>query len=149
MTRILVVDRSELLAWVVERLSPPDVVIERASSFADAKRALVNDPPDAAVFHLERCHASWRTLIACCLENPRVIPFVCTGEPGHFDACGCDLPCRIEDFMPINAIPAQFTDRIGSLIAESESDKPLQFRRGREPWADTTPERRKDHARKI
>jgi len=149
MIRILVADRSELLAWVVERLSPPDVVIERVSSFADAERALVNDPPDAAVFYLERCHASWRTLIACCLENPRVIPFVCTGELEHFETCGCDLPCRIEDFVPINATPAEFTDRISSLIADCKSDEPPRFRHGREPWADTTSEPRKKHARKI
>lgn len=149
MTRILVVDRSELLAWVVERLSPPGVVIERASSFADAERALVIDPPDAAVFYLERCHASWRTLIDRCLEGPRVIPFVCTGELEHLESCGCDLPCRIEDFVPINATPAEFTDRISSLIADCKSDESPRFRHGREPWADTTPEPRKKHARKI
>jgi len=148
MTRILVVDRSELLAWVVERLSPPDVVIERASSFTDAERALVQDPPDAAVFYLERCHACWRTLIDRCLDGPRVIPFVCTGELEHFESCGCDLPCREADFVPSGGTSAEFKNRINSLVEDCKEREPQRFRRDRELWTDANPERRKKDARR-
>ena len=149
MPRILVVDRSDLLAWVVNRLAPPDTVIERASSFADAKRTLLDDPPDAAIFSLERCHASWRALIDCCIENPRTIPFVCTGELEHFDACGCELPCRMEDFMPGHATADELAGRIASLIGDRKTREPHRIQRSHGSWADEYPDRRENHAQKT
>ncbi|MCD4747965.1 MAG: hypothetical protein K8R59_01220 [Thermoanaerobaculales bacterium] len=131
MIRLLVVDRSELLAWMVAKVATPGVKIERAETFVEAERVLAEDPPDGAIFNLVPCHTKWRLLIDRCVDNGRAIPFLCTAVLEHYDACGCELPCRGEDFIPRTMPPHEFSKRITLLMEECRKNSPERFRVGR------------------
>lgn len=133
MSRLLVVDRSELLAWRVAKIVPSGVQVEGVSSLSEALRILEDNPPDAAIFELSRCHSDWRTLLDACTEGEHLIPFLCVAEIGVFEACGRQIPCRQEDLIPEELPKDVFGRKIADLIRESQENDPPRFRyrRGR------------------
>ena len=132
MARLLVVDRSELLAWRVAKVAPPGVEVERASTFAQAQQMLAESPPDAALFNLAPCHSNWRRLLDECTGNGRLIPFLCIAALDHYEACSCDLPCRVEDLIPKGLPHEEFGLKIAGLIDECRQEDPPRFRHLRE-----------------
>lgn len=135
--RLLVVDRSQLLAWMVERFAPSEVLVSRASTFPEARKCLEEKPPDAAIFNLTPCHPDWRRLIDLCQGEERNIPFLCVAELDHYDYCSCRLPCRTEDVVSKAVSREEFKARIEALIAETKETDRQRFRRTRERWEST------------
>ncbi|HQR44649.1 MAG TPA: hypothetical protein PK598_01380 [Thermoanaerobaculia bacterium] len=71
--RLLVLDESQLLAWMVERLAPPGTLVTGLTSFDEARRVVQEDPPDAAVVSLTSAHLPWREFARlCAAARPRV-----------------------------------------------------------------------------
>lgn len=132
MSRLLVVGRSELLAWTVAKVAPAGVEIERATTFAEAEKKLAENPPDAALFNLVPCHPNWRKLLNECTGNGRLIPFFCMAEVNHYESCGCSLPCRKEDLITENLPGDQFGEIIAALMEECGQEDPPRFRHMRE-----------------
>jgi hypothetical protein len=107
MPRVLVVDGSHLMVWLVQTLVPDGVEVVQARRFADAQSLLTSDPPDAAIFNLTPSTLEWSRLISLCHEHTPPIPFVlCTtldGElPSELHLPGPPLavvrkPARISD----------------------------------------------------
>lgn len=127
-SRILVVDRSLLLAWMVAKVVPPGVKVERASTFDQAERMLTENPPDAAVLHLAPSHQNWRRLLDLCIGNGRLIPFLCVAAVDHYEVCNYSLPCRTEDLIPRDLTPVEFAEMIAALVDECRQKDPLRFR---------------------
>jgi DNA-binding NtrC family response regulator len=93
MPRVLVVDGSHLMVWLVQTLAPDDVQVVQASRFPDAESLLTSDPPDAAIFNLTPSTLEWSRLIALCHEHAPPVPCVlCTTLDGELPA-EFHLPC--------------------------------------------------------
>lgn len=114
MARVLVVDGSHLMVWIVQMLVPDGVEVVQASRFADACTLLTSDPPDAAIFNLTPWHLDWQRLIALCHEHTPPIPFVlCSTLDG-------ELPAELELPAPPLAVvrkPARISDLRATLSA--------------------------------
>lgn len=117
MVRLLVVDRSELLAWRISRIVPPDVEVESVNTLAAARRRLRENPPDAAIFDLCRCHSDWEALFEACSSHDHPIPFLCVAEVDHFEACGRELPCRQEELISEGLPREELGRKIAGLFA--------------------------------
>lgn len=133
-TRILVVDGSELLAWRVAKVAPPGVEVERATTFAQAQKMLAESPPDAALFNLTPCHSNWRRLLDECTGNRQLIPFLCIVDLDQYEACSCDLPCRAEDLISEGLPNREFGVKIAGLINECGQEDPERFHGRRDEW---------------
>ena len=87
MRRVLVVDGSHLMVWLVRTLVPDDVQVVQAGRFGEAQALLTSDPPDAAIFNLTPSTLEWSRLISLCHEHAPPIPFVlCTTLDGELPA---------------------------------------------------------------
>ena len=107
MPRVLVVDGSHLMVWVVQTLVPDGVEVVQARRFADAQAVLTSDPPDAAIFNLTPPTLEWSRLIALCCERTPQIPYLlCTTLDG-------ELPAELQLPSPPLAVvrkPARISD---------------------------------------
>ena len=72
--RLLVLDECQILAWMVERLSPPGTEVVGLTSFDEARRSLLENPPDAAVVSLTSAHLPWRELSKLCVDLRPQVP---------------------------------------------------------------------------
>ncbi len=133
MARLLVVDRSELVAWRVAQVAPAGVDVERATTFVQAQKMLDEDPPDAVLFNLAPCHSDWRRLLDRCVGGGRSIPFLCMAAVDHYEVAACELPCRLEDVIPKGLSPAELSKKIAGLMAETGRGDASEFRRARNP----------------
>ena len=77
MVRLLIVDGSPLMAWLVSTVTPPGVQVERASSFTEAEIMLKEHPPDAAILNITPSHLNWSFLGDLCRVHQPPIPFLC------------------------------------------------------------------------
>jgi len=77
MVRLLIVDGSPLMAWLVSTLAQPEVKVERATSFKEAETILKENPPDAAILNITPAHLNWSLLGDLCRVHQPPIPFLC------------------------------------------------------------------------
>ena len=122
MPRVLVVDGSHLMVWLVQTLVPDDVQVVQAARFADAQAMLSSDPPDAAIFSLTPSTVEWSRLISLCHQHSPPIPFVlCTTLDG-------ELPDELRlPYPPLAVIrkPARISDLraiLSNLLREVKPD---------------------------
>lgn len=100
--RLLLVGGSELTAWVMGRLVPPDVEVERCSSFEEARQILTNDPPQAVIFDATRSRLPWSSLAGICAEHEPHIPYVCYSFlHGKQEELGVEPCCDAFFTMPL------------------------------------------------
>jgi hypothetical protein len=59
---------------MVERVSPPGTEVLGLTSFDAARRALLENPPDAAVVSLTAAHMPWREFQALCASSRPPVP---------------------------------------------------------------------------
>jgi DNA-binding NtrC family response regulator len=129
MTRLLFVDGSDLMGWLVARLIPRNVEIVRVGSFAEADRFLREQPPDAAIFNLTPRHLDWRTLIDRCVYHEPVIPFLCCTAIENDEEIDGPLPCRPEDYFT-KSIPLEDLRRLlNRLVEEARTNRCDRFSR--------------------
>lgn len=73
--RVLVVDESRVLSWVVSRLAGPEVDIDPVDSFEEAlERVSSGAPIDAAVVSLTPARLPWRAFQRACAERRPQVP---------------------------------------------------------------------------
>ena len=129
MTKLLLVDGSDLMGWRVSHLAPCEVEVVRATSFAEAERILREDPPEVAIFCLTPCHLEWRTLLGRCTSHQPVIPFLCCSAFEIDERFDGPLPCRPEDFFT-KSIPLEDLRRLlNRLVEEARTNHPDRFSR--------------------
>ena len=127
MKRLLLVDGSDLMGWLVARLIPCNVEIVRAGSFAEADRFLSERPPDVAIFNITPRHLDWRSLLDRCIQNEPVIPFLCCSVVENDDECDGPLPCRPEDYFTKSIPQDGFRKLLERLCAESGTRERERF----------------------
>lgn len=115
--RLLVVDGSELMSRLVERLAPPEVSVECVLSFRDAERRLEADPPDAVIFNLTPCDLRWQSLIEHCQQSAPPIPFLCSSSLEADDRQEGAQPCRTADVIMRSVSPHDLQRSLAELIA--------------------------------
>lgn len=119
MTRLLLVDGSDLMGWLVGRLIPCNVEIVRAGTFAEAERCLRTQPPDAAIFNITPRHLNWRVLLDRCVRHEPSIPFLCCSAFEHDEQNDGPLPCRPEDYFTKSIPQDGFRTLLERLCADS------------------------------
>lgn len=117
---LLVVDESSLLAWTVERLSPPGTEVASARSLEEARRRLVQDSPDAVVVSVPPATLPWSEFQELCATRRPPVPvlylsclFGSTAEAGFDGATGRP------EFLRKPVERAEFEAALGRLIEEA------------------------------
>jgi len=72
--RLLVLDESQVLPWVVKHLAPPDTEVLGVTDFAAAQRQLREDPPDAAIVSISPAQLPWRDFQHLCATRQPPVP---------------------------------------------------------------------------
>jgi len=119
MTRLLLVDGSDLMGWLVARLIPQCVEIVRVGSFDEADSYLREQPPDAAIFNLSPRHLDWRALIDRCVYHRPAIPFLCCTVFENDEERDGPVPCRPKDYFTKSISKDDFRALLERLCAES------------------------------
>jgi len=118
--RLLVLDENHLLAWMVERLAPPGTEVVGFTSFDDARRALLDNPPDAAVVCVTAAHLPWREFGRLCASRRPPVPVL-------FESCvfssaeeaGLDVASGDVRFLPTPASRADLADALTRLLDDA------------------------------
>lgn len=107
MQRVLVVDGSNLMRWLVEQQVPGDVLVEQAATFTEAHEILTGNPPQAVIFNITPGHLKWRLLVDLCHRQDPPIPFVCCTSLPDNPGLLIEVPCGGENAV---AGPLTVTD---------------------------------------
>ena len=123
--RLLLVGGSELTAWVVRRLVPSGVEVERCDTIAEARETLVDAPPQAAIFDVSRSRVPWRSLADLCNRHEPRIPFLCYSVI-HSESFETGVQPCCEEFFTLPEPLDDLRARLESLIeiARAESARP-------------------------
>jgi len=120
--RLLIVDRSGILAWRVGRAAPPGTCVQAASSLKEAARRVCDDPPDAVVVSVPRARLPWAQFQRLCAERRPPVPVLYESclEEGALEANlapagGTAL------FLPKPASPAVLRQALVGLLAAARS----------------------------
>ena len=135
--RLLVVDSSGVIAGKIAEILGARAELMTVTTFADADRILVEDPPDAVVFCVVPCFAMWRVLFERCINERPVIPFLCCAKIEAEPPCSCPFPCRDEDLLAWDISVLDLDKRVTSLIDECGRHEPERFRPGRNVLPET------------
>jgi DNA-binding NtrC family response regulator len=112
--RLFVLDENQLLAWMVEHLSPPGTEVVGFTAFDDARRALLENPPDAAVVSITSAHLPWREFRELCASRRPPVPVLYESrifssaeeaglEPDQSHALFLRTPAPIAEFAEVLA----------------------------------------------
>jgi DNA-binding response OmpR family regulator len=72
--RILVLDESRVLPWVVERVCPKGTEVVCLTDFEEAGRAIKERQPDAVVASIPPAHLPWREFQHACANGCPPVP---------------------------------------------------------------------------
>ena len=115
--RILLVGGSELMAWVVRRVAPSHVEVQHGKTFEEARSALRDRPPQAALFAVTPSRQPWDQLAQVCRERRPPIPFIdyfhAGGESPRPGAAGS----RSDPHVPVPV--DDLRERLEELIGEA------------------------------
>ncbi len=71
---LLVLDGSRVLPSLVRRLAPPEVDVQSAATFAEARLRLEQSPPQAMIVNLTPAELPWQELQSLCQGHSPPIP---------------------------------------------------------------------------
>jgi DNA-binding response OmpR family regulator len=122
--RVLVLDESQLLAWMVGHFAPPGTSVVGLTSFDAARRALLESPPDAAVVSISSPHTPWREFrkLCSCQRPPVPVLFASSVfasaadaglEPELADALFLRTPATKDDLQSVLARLFRVADAAG------------------------------------
>ena len=127
--RLLVLDQSRILPWIVEHglAAEPDIDVEAVACLREAEEILRCRPPGAAVVSVPPAQLDWRKfqhLCALCTPPVPVLYELCAhADPCEIGLCRCEGGCEpIEGFAIFIAKPAPsfaLRDALVRLVAEA------------------------------
>ena len=115
-TRVLMVDGSTLMGWLVKSLSSSAIDIVCARSFDDARRLLRSHPPDAAIFNITPSELPWHELRDLCRCHEPSIPFLCFSavEDAAGEVAVCDDAELLYKPVPTSELRSRVDDLVSS-----------------------------------
>jgi DNA-binding response OmpR family regulator len=126
--RLLVLDASRILTYLVRHETPAEVEVEEAVSLEEAERLVREHPPDAAVVSLPPAHLPWRSFQHLCASRRPPVPVL-------YESCvhtcaveaGLDPQDGYAVFLPKPARPAELRGALAELVAaarRAKTDRP-------------------------
>ena len=118
--RLLVLDENQLLAWMVERLAPPGTQVVGFTSFDDARRALLENPPDAAVVCVTAARPPWREFGRLCASRRPPVPVLyesCVFSSA--EEAGLEVASGDVRFLRTPASRTDLTDALARLLNDA------------------------------
>jgi DNA-binding response OmpR family regulator len=114
--RVLVVDGSTLMGWLVQSLSSASIDIVYARSFGVARGLLEHHPPHAAIFNITPSELPWHELRDLCRCHQPAIPFLCFSavEEGGDEVAVCDGAEILYKPVPTSELRARVEDLVTS-----------------------------------
>jgi len=85
MARLLIVDGSQLMTWLVMSVLPNGITVEWATSYDEAETILRENPPDAAILNITPCRLDWNLLRSICRAHRPPVPVICCEAIGNLD----------------------------------------------------------------
>ena len=117
--RLLVVDSSQLMGWLVERLAPPGVTVLLAGTFREALGILRDDPPSAAIISIGPIDLPWHQVCDLCQSSSPPIPFLCCSAVEEDVSAIEHMGCSTDHFF-CKPIPVpELRARIEMLVDEA------------------------------
>lgn len=124
MARLLIVDGSQLMAWLVSTVAPDEVTVERATSFGEAEAILRDDPPDAAILNITPSNLDWNLLSDLCRAHRPPIPVLCCTAVAEAAYGEPDLPCPTDRSLSKPFSVSDLRTRVERLIDEIDFQGP-------------------------
>jgi two-component SAPR family response regulator len=109
--RILVVDGSQLMGWLVDSLTPASVCVQQTTSFDEAMGLLRSHPPHAAIFNIGPSDLPWAELHTICDSHKPRIPFLCCSAVEDLPADKLDMYWRLRSEIEGGKDPARSETR--------------------------------------
>lgn len=130
--RLLVLDPSHILAWIV-RHEHPDLEVDEAADFDEAARRLAERPPDAALVSLPPASVPWHEFQRRCSGHHPAVPVLYEScLPVDRTAVGLDEGDGWAEFLLKPASRAELAAALDRLLAAAgvAEARPLSPRRG-------------------
>lgn len=121
--RLLVLDQSLILQWLVRHEFPDGLEVASARSLHEAEQLLVADPPDAAVVSLPPAQLPWQEFQHRCATHVPPIPVLyesCVDTDAR--AMGLDPADGYAAFLHKPATRAELRSAIEALLAACRGD---------------------------
>ena len=116
--RLLVLDQSLILQWLVRHEFPDGLEIASAQNLHEAEVLLAADPPDAAVVSLPRARLPWPAFQHRCATHVPPIPVLYAScVPTDARAMGLDLADGYAAFLRKPAARAELRSALEALLA--------------------------------
>ena len=118
--RLLVIDESRVLPWVVEHLAPPGVAVAVALDFDEAEQVIRDHRTDAVVVSLPPAQLPWREFQRLCASQRPPVPVLYESclHAGPSDA-GLDPADGYAAFLHKPAPRAELRAALQRLLAEA------------------------------
>jgi DNA-binding response OmpR family regulator len=118
--RLLVVDHSGILPWIVEHAAGEGDEVEAVASLEDAERVIRERPPDAAVVSLTRAELPWGRFQHLCATQRPPVPVLWEScvHSGPRDA-GIDPADGVALFLAKPLRPAVLHEALRELLARA------------------------------
>ena len=117
MARLLVVDGSQLMTWLVMSVVPRGVSVEWVTSFAEAEAILRENPPDAAILNITPSRLDWNLLREICRGHRPPVQVICCEAIGNLDG-GSQSTCPDERSLSKPFSINDLRQRVGLLLEE-------------------------------
>lgn len=130
--RLLVLDPSHILAWIV-RHEHPELEVDEAADFDQAARRLAEWPPDAALVSLPPASVPWRDFQRRCSGHHPAVPVLYEScLPVERVAAGLEEGDGWAEFLLKPASRAELAAALDRLLAAAgtPASAPLSPRRG-------------------
>jgi len=118
--RLLVLDHSGILPWIVGHATGPGDEVEAVASLEEAERAVRDHPPDAAVVSLTPAELPWGRFQHLCATREPPVPVLWEScvHAGPREA-GIDLSDGVALFLAKPVRPAVLHQALEELLARS------------------------------
>jgi DNA-binding NtrC family response regulator len=114
--RLLVLDPSHILPWIV-RHDRPDLEVEEAADLDEAVRRVAHDPPDAAVVSLPPARLPWHDFQHLCASRVPAVPVLYEScLPVDAGGVGLDPGDGYAAFLEKPASRAELADALERLL---------------------------------
>jgi DNA-binding response OmpR family regulator len=122
MERLLVLDPSGILPWLVAHAAPAGVEVEAVDDLEEAGRRVRACPPAAVVVDMPPAHLPWASFQRCCAEQTPPVPVLYLScETGRPRDAGLDPAIGIGVFLLKPVAHRRLEELLAAILAARRS----------------------------